>query len=271
MVKIGCQTYTWQMVGDDYLGRLDHIIKIAGTAGFAGLEPEIRFLGALRDPGLMKAHLDAAGIELASLCIVEDWRGETETEAERAEADWAIDFLASHFPKAVFNICPMPGADRSDLRERQDNQLACMNAIAARAADKRTSCQPITPTRPWALCAEPIRTTTGCSMAWIPDVLKWIPDIGHIAKGGMDALDILKTYRSLIAHVHFKDMTADGHWAMMGEGVIDFDAITDFLVSSDYNGWLVVEDESPVAEQDPDGVVSSDAVYMDKLMAARTA
>ena len=270
MVKIGCQTYTWQMVGDDYLGRLDHIIKIAGTAGFAGLEPEIRFLGALRDPGLMKAHLDAAGIELASLCIVEDWRDKTETDAERAEADWAIDFLASHFPKAVFNICPMPGADRSDLRERQDNQLACMNAIAARAADKGLV-SAYHPNSPQGSVCRTDQDYDRMLNGVDSDVLQWIPDIGHIAKGGMDVLDILKTYRSLIAHVHFKDMTADGHWAMMGKGIIDFDAITDFLVSSDYNGWLVVEDESPVAERDPDGVVSSDAVYMDKLMAARTA
>ena len=48
--RLGCQTYAWQMSGATYLGRLDHIIDVVGDSGFQGIEAEVQFLGALRDP-----------------------------------------------------------------------------------------------------------------------------------------------------------------------------------------------------------------------------
>ena len=53
-------------------------------------------------------------------------------------------------------------------------------------------------------------------------VVGFAPDTGHIARGGMDVLKILKTYRPLIKHVHFKDITTSGGWTAMGAGMIDF-------------------------------------------------
>lgn len=265
MIKIGCQTYTWQMLGDTYIGKLDHIIDVAGRCGFQGVEPEMRFLGALHDPLKMHDHLQAAGIELASLCIVEDWRGASETKEERASADWAIAFLGTHFPNAILNVCPMPGADRADLRERQDNQLSCMNALAARAGGRgiRAAYHPNSPAGSACRTAEDYdRMLNGLKA----DVLAWVPDAGHIAKGGMNVLDLVRQYRPLVSHVHYKDMSADGEWTQMGEGTIDFERITRYLADTGYQGWIVVEDESPKAEENPDAVAAEDAVYMRRLM-----
>lgn len=268
MIRIGCQTYTWQMVGD-YVGRLDHIIGVAGAAGYQGVEAEMQFVGRLSDPVLMQAHLEAAGVELASLCLVKDWRRDVETESERKEADEIIDYLAVHFPQAILNLCPMPGEDRKDLRERQDNQLTCMNAVAQRAANRGilAAYHPNSPLGSVCRTADDYdRMLNGIDAR----SLRWIPDVGHIAKGGIDILDLLNTYRSLIAHVHYKDMDAGGQWAVMGEGVIDFPTITRYLVETDYRGWLVVEDESPKAERDPDGVATADGAYMAAMVTAVT-
>lgn len=260
-IRMGCQTYTWQMSGVLYLGKLDHIIAVAGASGFQGIEPETQFLGALRDPGLMREHLARAGIELASLCVVETWRQPVETEAERAAADWVIDYLARNFPDTVLNVCPYPGVDRADLRERQANQLSCMNAVAARAAQKGllAAYHPNSPEGSVCRTREDYdRMLHGLDER----VLKWVPDVGHMAKGGMDPLEVMKNFRPLIAHVHYKDMTPGGQWAMMGEGMIDFEAITRFLQQSGYRGWLVVEDESPEAGAAPDTVAMRDGEYM---------
>lgn len=265
-IKMGCQTYTWQMSGELYLGRLDHIIAVAGKSGFQGVEPETQFLGALRDPGVMRDHLDRAGIELASICLVETWRQPRENDAERDAADWVIDYLARNFPGTLLNLCPYPGNDRSDLEERQANQLFCMNAVAARAEQKGlvAAYHPNSPEGSVCRTREDYdRMLNGLDAR----VLKWVPDVGHMAKGGMDPLAVMTAFRPLIAHVHYKDMTAAGEWARMGEGIIDFEGITTFLCDTGYQGWLVVEDESPEAEAEPDKVASLDGQYMKARLA----
>ena len=55
----------------------------------------------------------------------------------------------------------------------------------------------------------------------VPEYAGFVPDTGHIAKGGMDVLSIFGTYKSLIKHVHFKDISAGAEWTAMGRGVID--------------------------------------------------
>ena len=73
-IKIGCETYTWQMPGEMYKGKLDHIMGICNKAGFVGIEPETSFFGNLSDPLKMKETLQKHEQELAVLVHVEDWR-----------------------------------------------------------------------------------------------------------------------------------------------------------------------------------------------------
>ncbi len=83
-IRLACETYTWQMPGEMYKGKLEHIMDVAQRAGFHGLEPETSFLVDLEDPEKMKAALHENQLELVALCHVEDWRGKKESEAEKA-------------------------------------------------------------------------------------------------------------------------------------------------------------------------------------------
>ncbi|MBW1869299.1 MAG: hypothetical protein JRI73_08385 [Deltaproteobacteria bacterium] len=138
-VRLGCQTYTWQMSGDKYLNKLSHIIQIASQAGYAGIEPEVQFLGGLSDPAKMTEVLQTHSIELAAVCLVEDWTNKEETEQERANADLLIEFL-KHFPDTLLALCQMPGTNRDNLDERQRNLLSCVNTLAQHAADEGIKC-----------------------------------------------------------------------------------------------------------------------------------
>jgi len=62
------------MSGATYLGLLEHIIDVVGDSGFQGIEAEVQFLGALRDPVRMGEVLAQNKVALASAYIVEDWR-----------------------------------------------------------------------------------------------------------------------------------------------------------------------------------------------------
>jgi len=260
--RLACQTYTWQMSGD-YDGRLDHILGVLGGTGFAGVEPETRFLGRLADVEAMRSALADSGVELAALCLVEDWLDARETDAERARADECLAFL-EHFPGALLNLCQMPTsrpADGPALRTRQDDLLACAHAVAERAAGHGivSAYHPNSPPESIFRSEEDYRVLLG----GLDERLGWVPDCGHIAKVGVDPFELIARNRQLVRHIHFKDMAADGAWAQMGAGMIDYVAITRLLVDTGYDGWIVVEDESDRAIPEPDQVTLDDWAWID--------
>jgi len=261
-IKIACETYTWQMPGEGYKGKLEHIMRIASKAGFTGIEPETSFFGDLSDPVLMKEKLDEHNLELAALCHVEDWRNPSETDQELTNADKWIAYL-DHFPDTIYLPIQMPGANRDDLEARQQNLLSCVNALAKRAADNGIVCSyhPNSPTGSVFRTEEDYKVLlNGLNNEFIG----YTPDVGHIAKEGMDPLSIIKEYIELVNLVHFKDMYSDGRWAPTGEGMIDFKSIIKFLVSNNYQGWIVMEDECDQAITNPDEVTLMDGVYIEK-------
>ena len=263
-IQIGCQTYTWQMSGGVYDGRLDHIIKITAEAGYAGVESATRFLGQLADPKLLGEHLAAAGVAMPALTLVEDWLLPEETDEERARADACLQML-THFPDTMLNICQMPGSDSENLRERQKNCLLNANAIAQRAADLgiRSGYHPNSPPGSVFRTKEDYEILlNGLDQR----VLGYIPDSGHIAAGGMDPSKIIAQYFPQVVHVHFKDMNAAGAWEPMGGGILDHVGITQFLAANNYDGWIVVEDECEAAITDPDSVTKGDGAYCNRVL-----
>lgn len=263
-IQIGTQTYTWQMCGGAYDGRLDHILKIAAKAGFAGVEPETRFLGELEDPEKLKQAMTENGLQLPAITLVEDWREPSETIGERERADACIQVL-KHFPGTILNLCQMPGSDRDNLRERQRNLLLCSNEIARRATDLGITVgyHPNSPSGSIYRTAEDYEILLN---GLDDSVIGYIPDAGHIAKGGMDPLEIIQRYFDRVVHVHLKDMYVDGRWAPLGKGDIDDQEITRYLVDKGYRGWLVVEDECEEAELDPDRIASEDGIYINEVL-----
>lgn len=261
-IRFGCQFYTWQMSGDRYVGRLPHILGVVRAAGgFCGIEPETGMLGAYyRDPRALKDVLAQHGLQLGALTLVCAWTGPAETDEERREAERCFAYLKT-FPGAHLMLCHAAGPDRSDLRQRQENALACINAVAARAAEHAivSSFHPNSPPGSVFRVAEDYRVLfDGLDSR----VLGYAPDSGHIARGGMDVVKTFEAYRPLIRHVHFKDMTPSGEWAGMGEGIIDFPRIVTMLRDTGYVGWIMVEEESQAAEADPDSVTLRNGRYL---------
>lgn len=261
-IKLACETYTWQMPGEIYKGKLDHIMKVISEAGFTGIEAETSFFGELADPHMMKEALDKHNLELAALCHVEDWLEPIETPDERQRADQWIAFLA-YFPDTIYLPVQMPGKDRSNLKERQTNLLSCVNAIAERAFDKGIECSyhPNSPEGSVYRTKEDYEILlNGLNSKWIG----YTPDLGHIAKAGMDPLSIIKEYRSLINMIHYKDMHSDGTWAQTGQGIIEMKEITEYLMEIGFEGWIVMEDECDRCITDPDDVTLEDGIYISK-------
>jgi inosose dehydratase len=263
-IRLACETYTWQMPGEQYKGKLEHIMEVASRAGYKGIEPDSSFLHHLSDPALMKKALDKYALDLAVFCYVEDWRNPKETDEERERADKWIKFM-EHFPESLFLLVQMPGKDREDLHERQKNLLSCVNEIARRAADRGIQCS-YHPNSPMGSIYRTEEDYKVLLNGLDRRVIKYTPDLGHIAKGGMDPLSIVKEYHELVNCVHYKDMYEDGRWAAMGEGVIDFVGVTAYLKNIEFRGWIVVESECDEAITDPDLVALKDGQYNKRVL-----
>ena len=53
-----------------------------------------------------------------------------------------------------------------------------------------------------------------------------------------------------------------GGWTAMGAGIIDFPAIVTMLKDTGYRGWIMIEEESPEAEVDPNTATTKNGEYL---------
>jgi inosose dehydratase len=260
-MRFGFEAYTWQVSPDSYVGRVDHIAGVVSECGGEGIELEVCMLGSYaEDPVKLERLLDSRGVSLAAICYVEDWLHDGETADEAARATWVTDYI-SRFPGSLLQLCPRSGRDRANLRERQQNAIRCLNDAAARAANKGVPCA----VHPCSPAGSVFRTRdeyeallTGLDSS----VVGFVPDTGHILRGGMDPLETIRAYRPLVRHVHLRDASASGEWAGMGEGGVDFPAIVSHLAESGYEGWVIVDDESASSNSDPDGAARRNGAYV---------
>jgi inosose dehydratase len=265
-MRFGFEAYPWQMSSDTYIGRIDHIVNLVSECEGEGIEPEVCMLGDYaEDPAKLKELLDSRGIRLAAICYVEDWLHEGEADDEAARATRLIDYI-SRFPGSLLQLCPRSGKDRANLEQRQKNAIRCINDVARRAADMGVVCA-VHPNSPRGSV---FRTQDDYEILLCgldSSVVGFVPDTGNIVSGGMDPLDTMRTYRPLVRHMHFKDMSASGECVGLGNGILDFPAIVSYLADTGYQGWVIVDDVSALANSDPDEAARRNAVYVhDKLL-----
>jgi inosose dehydratase len=259
--RFGSEVYTWFMSGNGqtHQGRLGHMIEVIAKAGFTGIQPIFTWMGDLIDPDLLKDKLEEQGIGLAALALALDWNEGAETRQEREIADHAIRVLQK-FPGALLNTVQIP-TGRHNLAARQKSLVSIVNQVSARAAENGVTCSfhPNSPHTSIIRTAEDYRIVLE---ALDPAVTGWTPDVGHIINGGMDPLEKMKEYQSLINHVHFKDWDGNPEFALMGKGKVNLSGVTQWLKDIRYNGWIICEDEGSEALEDPDFVTLHDGQWI---------
>jgi inosose dehydratase len=96
-----------------------------------------------------------------------------------------------------------------------------------------------------------------------------VVDTGHAALGGIDSVDLIRTYPERVVHVHAKDVRVAifeqvqgrhrsflegvlaGMFTVPGDGDLDFAPVLGALAEIGYAGWIVVEAEQDPALADP--------------------
>lgn len=259
--KFGAEVYTWFMKEDGkaHENQLDHMIDVTAQAGFTGIEPIHFWMGDLAEPERLTAKLDQAGVQLAAIALVLPWNQPEETAEERAAADQTIALL-KQFPDSLLCTVQMPEG-RHDLEQRRLNLIGNLNSVSRRAAKAGVAAS-FHPNSPESSTNRTEEDYAIILEGLDASVTGWTPDVGHIINGGMDPLDKMKEYASLINHVHYKDWNGEPEFSLMGEGKIDFTSITQWLVDTGFDGWIICEDEAEQAINDPDGVTMHDGRWI---------
>jgi inosose dehydratase len=109
-------------------------------------------------------------------------------------------------------------------------------------------------------------------------------DTGHAYAAGADYAEIIRKWGPRIVHIHLKDVrrgileqarkndwsfnsaVRQGMFTVPGDGDVDFSAIGEFLRTSGYHGWAVVEAEQDPAKAPPRSYTEKAYNYVRKLI-----
>lgn len=262
-IRIACQTYTWEMLGDEWRGKVTDILDWVSAAGYAGIEITNNMIREFGDrPDDFAAELDSRGLQLAAFNYSSP---SGFTDAAKRDEDLAkglrwVGFL-KHFPAAKMGLSGAANPDRADARQKLDIAIGLYNDIGEAAAAAGLSAN-VHPHSHFGSLLESAEEYQYLLDNLKPEYVSFGPDTGHIIRGGQDLLTCLRTYLPRITHLHFKDVDAHRTWQPLGEGIIDFPAVMRLLEEGGYGGWVVGEEESAQAREDGVAAINHNREYL---------
>jgi sugar phosphate isomerase/epimerase len=263
-IKIGCQTFTWEMLGNAWTGTADDLLSAISAGGYSGIEITDTMIGGYgADPHAFANALRDSGLTLVSFAFGSK-SGFTQADAMKDDLTTAkrwIDY-AAHFPGALVSI----GSATAVSDGPRDEKFAIAGEFYNRAGELGKAAGVEVAVHPSSHHNTLLFDRADYDRIFAlldPNLIGWVPDTGHILRGHADMLDTMRTYRDRIRYLHLKDVDAQGRWAMLGKGVLDTPAVIDLVsAASRFNGWLVLEEESEAAGADPAAAVKANRQTM---------
>jgi sugar phosphate isomerase/epimerase len=255
-LKFGCQTFTWEMLGAGWTGGADDLLQAISKGGYTGIEITDTMIGDYADRPVAFANaLEAAGLTLVSFAFgsASGFTMPEHIDADLETAKCWVDF-AARFPGALVSM----GSATVMSEGPRAGKFAVAAEIYNRACEIGRQVGVTVAVHPSSHHDTLLYTRADYDMifALLEPHVGWVPDTGHILRGRQVMIDTLSAHRDRICYVHLKDVDAKGNWAMLGEGVCDIaGVISEVREAPNFNGWIVVEEESERAALDPAAAV----------------
>ena len=134
--RLGCQTYTWEMLGDRWAGTTDDLIRAIADAGYEGIEITDHMIG----PYAGRAEAFARTLADHGLTLVAfAWAsatGFTVPAAREADIELARSWLAfvSRFPGATLSLGSATSTIAGSIRSRLDCAARIYNTVGRHGA-----------------------------------------------------------------------------------------------------------------------------------------
>ncbi len=260
-IRMGCQTYTWEMLGPKWQGSPDDILDAVAAAGFAGVEFSNNMIGDYLDrpeafeKALKKRNLAFAAYAYATTGFTDPAR----TEEDLAGAEKGVRF-AAHFAAPLCLGGPS-SASHDDYDAKFAQACSLYGKVAELAAPRgvTVALHPHSHHTSLVLTPEQYDRLLAATEA---AGLMFNPDTGHMLRGGHDLLATLAKHHARIVHVHIKDVDTAGHWQPLGKGISDLPGLLRWLGETGYRGWVVTEEESDAVWQDASRAIADDRQYL---------
>jgi sugar phosphate isomerase/epimerase len=268
-LKFGCQTFTWEMLGAKWTGGPDDLVRIVANGGYAGIEITDTMIGSYAGRVADFARrLDEAGLTLVSFAFGSD-SGFTEPGRIPSDLDTArrwVDF-AAHFPGALVSM----GSATIVSEGARGDKFAIAAEVYNRAMEigRKTGVNVAVHPSSHHNTLLFSRADYDQIFALLDPHVAWVPDTGHILRGGHSIDGTLVTHKGRIRYVHLKDVDAKGTWAMLGKGICNVPTVISILRDApNFNGWVVLEEESDTSASDPAAAVRANLETLRHLESA---
>ena len=265
-IQIGCQTYTWEMLGDAWKGSVDDMLDIIAGAGYAGVEITNTMIAEYySDPDGFSKALEKRGLVFASFGFVpkNSFTDPAFVDEELSLARKGVEFV-SHFPGCRLDLAGGASDTRENMEEKFHNMCRIYNEVGAYGDSRNVPVDfhPHSHAGSILETAEEYALVMECTDS---SIVGWCPDSGHIVRGGQDFIQTISTYKDRIRNFHFKDVDENGKWKLMGEGVCDYAKALELLESIGYDGWVIGEEESDEARINQKDGVTKNRQYLKSL------
>jgi len=265
-IHVGCQTYTWEMLGNKWKGNVEDILKAISDAGYSGIEITNTMIGKYyNSPESFGEVLKKYGLEFPALGFV-PLHGFTDSgfkDEEISEAIRGIDFV-SHFQGCRLVLAGGSTKARDNIENKFETMCTIYNKVAEIALKKDVPVDVHAHSHAGSIIETEEEYDKLMKMT-DESLVGWNPDTGHIVRGGVDLLYLLRKHKSRITHLHFKDVSNNGKWKLMGKGICNFNDVLLLLQEIDFNGWIICEEESEDARNDQFGSILKNRKYIASL------
>ncbi len=254
---------------------LERVLDEMAQAGYSGTE--LGPWGYLpTDAGELRALLEAKGLEMAAAFVPVDLRSQGRLELELGQVKATASLLAA-LGASVIVIADGGDAMRYDIAGRIEETRAhgltpeqwayfgkSLNEIAKVCGDMGLKVAFHSHGGTYVENPDEIARLADVTD---PDLVGLCLDTGHIAFGGGSPVELFRTYRDRIGHVHLKDIrlgllneyvakgmnyvaAAQGDvFVELGAGDVDLPAIVQSLKDAAYAGWIIVEQDRVVRSE----------------------
>jgi inosose dehydratase len=224
-LKIGHTGITWGFKPED----AEQAIHDVGSLGYAGYESFGEVIEAWEPKGGIKRLLDESQVPLISAYCNVNLTDPTKRKDETEKiVRWAKLIQKCGGVTAV--VGPN-GVRRNayDFKESKADIIAGLNEMSKAVTDVG-----IIPAlhQHTGTCIESREEVYAVLEAVDTRYVKFGPDVGQLAKGGSDPVQVVKDFLPLIRHVHLKDWNGGPHWAQycpLGQGKVNLRAVLDLL------------------------------------------
>lgn len=256
---LGCQTITW---GEGQRERFPSVFAEVAAAGFEGVEIGFRHLQSV-PPARLRELLEQNGLVLVASHIGGSLEDVDQADRERSLLDETLEYL----DQAGCHTLMYSGL-RYENEDQLRRDLDRLNRAAALCQSRGVRL--LYHNHDWEF-AEGARAITALIQGGSPD-LGFCPDVGWVFQGGADVLAFLDAVRTRIGAIHFKDFApagASNPFVTLGEGLVPFPAVADWLIRNRPGLWVIAEQDR--ADVPPDQAAQANGRYLRDVLAGENA